>query len=175
MQIEGCNIFMSPMWLHLVREKGKRPLDLFSSGFFLLEEYIKNSEGQCKATVRSGARWPPAFTLVLGSIYLRCSGSAMFTCFLGSIYLRWSGSAMFTCFLPSNDCENVERRTYIPQTLNSMSVHTESTSVKGEHQRRILTEKPLVLSWITNVPKAGTWINPVKQGINHSSRQSILI
>jgi hypothetical protein len=35
---------MSTMWLHLSREKGKRPLDLFSSGFFLLEEYIKNSE-----------------------------------------------------------------------------------------------------------------------------------
>ncbi len=28
----------------LRREKGKRSLDLFSSGFFLLEEYIKNSE-----------------------------------------------------------------------------------------------------------------------------------
>ncbi len=26
------------------REKGKRSLDLFSSGFFLLEEYIRNSE-----------------------------------------------------------------------------------------------------------------------------------
>jgi hypothetical protein len=26
------------------RQKGKRPLDLFSSGFFLLEEYIKNSK-----------------------------------------------------------------------------------------------------------------------------------
>ena len=35
---------MITMWLHLSREKGKRPLDLFSSGFFLLEEYIKNSE-----------------------------------------------------------------------------------------------------------------------------------
>jgi hypothetical protein len=38
-----------------------------------------------------------------------------------------------------NDSENVERRTHIPQTLNSMSVHTEGTSVKGKHQRRILT------------------------------------
>jgi hypothetical protein len=53
MQIVDCNIFMSTMLLHLSREKGKRPsrrekgkrsLDLFSSGFFLLEEYIKNSE-----------------------------------------------------------------------------------------------------------------------------------
>ncbi len=42
-------------------------------------------------------------------------------------------------FCPSSDSENVERRTHIPQTLNSMSVHTESTSVKGKHQRRILT------------------------------------
>ncbi len=42
-------------------------------------------------------------------------------------------------FWPRNDSENVERRTHIPQTLNSMSVYTESTSVKGKNQRRILT------------------------------------
>ncbi len=42
-------------------------------------------------------------------------------------------------FWPSNDSENVERRTHIPQTSNSTSVHTESTSVKGKHQPRILT------------------------------------
>jgi hypothetical protein len=41
-----------------------------------------------------------------------------------------------SCFLLS---ENVERRTHIPQTLNATSVHTESTSVKGKHQRRIRT------------------------------------
>jgi hypothetical protein len=46
-------------------------------------------------------------------------------------------------FWPRNDSENVERRTHIPQTLNSMSVHMESTSVKGKHQRRILTFKEL--------------------------------
>jgi hypothetical protein len=55
-----------------------------------------------------------AFTLALGSIYHRCSGNEMF-------YLFW----------PRNDSENVERRTHIPQTLNSMSVHTESTSTSA--------------------------------------------
>ena len=65
-----------------LKENGEKgPLDLFSSGFFLLEQDIKNSEGQCKTTVRSGARRPSTITLVLGSVYLICSGSAMFTGF----------------------------------------------------------------------------------------------
>jgi hypothetical protein len=33
----------------------------------------------------------------------------------------------------------VDRRTHIPQSSNSTSVHTERPSVKGKHQRRILT------------------------------------
>ena len=124
MQIVDSTIFMSTMWLHLSREKGKRLLDLFSSGFFLLEEYIKNSKAQCKTTVRSGGRRPSAFTLVLGSIYLMVFRQC-------DVYLFW----------PSNDSENVERRTYIPPTLNSMSVQYAFTltPVKGKHQRRILT------------------------------------
>ena len=45
----SCIIFMSTMWLHLSKKMGdKRLFRLFSSVFFLLEEYIKNSEGQCK-------------------------------------------------------------------------------------------------------------------------------
>ena len=38
-----------------LKGKGKRPLDLFSSGFFLLKEYIKNGEGQCETRAQS---WP---------------------------------------------------------------------------------------------------------------------
>jgi len=54
-------------------------LDLFRSGFFL-EEYIKNSVDHVDQSEQS-CSGPSAFTLVLASIYHRCSGSARFTCF----------------------------------------------------------------------------------------------
>jgi hypothetical protein len=53
-------------------------------------------------------------------------------------------------FLPSYGSENVERRTHIPRTAISLSVHTESTSVEGKHQRRIRTGyEPWILFTIT--------------------------
>ena len=48
------------------------------------------------ATVRSGDRRLSAFTLVLGSIYLRCSDSVMFTCFdQVTIPRMWKGERIF--------------------------------------------------------------------------------
>ena len=103
-----------------LKGKRKRPLDLFSSGFFLLEEYIKNSENDVDQREQCAKGNPPAprYWKYLSQVFRQCD-----------VYLFW----------PRNNSENVERRTHIPQTLNSMSVHMENTSVKGNHQRRILT------------------------------------
>ena len=52
---------------------------------------------------------------------------------------RVSSSDVLRVSISLVDSESVDRRTHIPQTSNSTSVHTGRTSVKGKHQRRILT------------------------------------
>ncbi len=106
-------------------QKGKREKIFRFVQFrvFFLEEYIKNSEDNVDHIEQSCQQ---AISQHLGTrkylsqVFRQCD-----------VYLFWS----------RNDSENVERRTHIPQTLKSMSVDTESTSVKGKHQRRILTRR----------------------------------
>eukprot|EP00001_Collodictyon_triciliatum_P043651 07834_1 len=93
-------------------------LDCLVFSFF---SFWKINTKIAKDNVSHSEKWCPAIRLHLGTrkylsqVFRRCD-----------VYL-----------FPSNDSENVERRTHIPQTLNSMSVHTESTleeSTNGEFQ-----------------------------------------
>ena len=80
-------------------------------------------------------RRPSVFTLVLGSIYHRCSGSVRFTCFdQATIPRMWKGERIFR-----------KHRIHCPCTRRT---HPWEENTNGEFQQfQVVLHKPLVHAW----------------------------
>ena len=106
-----------------LKGKRKRLLDLFSSGFFLLEEYIKNSENDVDQREQSCQRQSACTSVLEVSI----TGVQAVRCLLVLAKKRF------------RECGKTN--TYSANIEFNVSAHGEHTShsVKGKQQRRILT------------------------------------